>query len=313
MNSMVGRWTSTGGKFIHHPEVVKLVMNEKKALPISLQVAPTSRCNLNCVFCSNTNREVHEDIDFDEMLSVIYGLESLGLKTIEWTGGGDPLMYSSIRDIVDFCHDVGLKQGLITNGLLLWEYNLEWLNKFDWIRVSMNSLDYVNKFSIPNISGILGFSYVMNEKTTTTTLYQLKKYTDRHNPEYVRIVPNCQSTFAEQERNNKLLSERVSKWGRPFFYQAKKFETPKNCWWCYFKPFLLHDGYVYPCSSVVLNDQADQQFHDKYRWVKATLLKRKYDYEMVPFETGQCNKCVFQPQNDLIESLVNPNGMEMFV
>ncbi|KKL92266.1 hypothetical protein LCGC14_1886370, partial [marine sediment metagenome] len=77
----LSQFTSTGMKIINHPEVIELIKLEGKASPVSLQVAPTSRCNLKCVFCSNVNRDKHEDLDFDELISIIYQLEYLGLKT----------------------------------------------------------------------------------------------------------------------------------------------------------------------------------------------------------------------------------------
>ena len=58
---MIRTFTSTGTKLIHHPDVVKKLQVDRIASPISLQVAPTSRCNLKCVFCSNANRSKHED------------------------------------------------------------------------------------------------------------------------------------------------------------------------------------------------------------------------------------------------------------
>ena len=309
----LSQFTSTGMKIINHPEVIELIKLEGKASPVSLQVAPTSRCNLKCVFCSNVNRDKHEDLDFDELISIIYQLEYLGLKTVEWTGGGDPLMYKSIYDAIDFCHEVGLKQGLITNGLLLSEFSASRLDKLAWIRVSMNCLDYVDGITIPEISGTLGFSYVMNEKTTGLVMESLHCYVKKYEPEYVRIVPNCQATFAEQERNNEVLSATVENWRGPYFYQEKQFEAPKNCWWCYFKPFLLHDGYVYPCSSVVLNDLSERQFHNRYRWTLGDNLYRIYKEKMEPYPTSSCNKCVFKPQNDIIESILNPPIHEDFI
>jgi MoaA/NifB/PqqE/SkfB family radical SAM enzyme len=84
---VINTYTSTGSKLIYHPVVVNKLRWEGKATPISLQVGPTSRCNLNCVFCSNANRETHEDLEIGQLKRVIKELRFIGLKTVEWTGG----------------------------------------------------------------------------------------------------------------------------------------------------------------------------------------------------------------------------------
>jgi MoaA/NifB/PqqE/SkfB family radical SAM enzyme len=86
-------YTSTGGKLLFHPNVVKKIIEKEKATPVSLSIAPTSKCQLNCVFCSNANREKNEELDPSDLTVFIKKLHKLGLKTIEWTGGGDPLLY----------------------------------------------------------------------------------------------------------------------------------------------------------------------------------------------------------------------------
>lgn len=306
-------FTSTGGKLLHHTNVVQKLSESRMAMPVSLQVAPTSRCQLKCVFCSNVNRDKHEDLDPDLLMSFIFRMEWFGLKTVEWTGGGDPLMYKHLESMIHYCADMGLQQGLITNGKLLAKRSSDILNKLHWIRVSMNTLDYQESLSLPVIKGTLGFSYVMNEKTNQSILYALSQHVRRYRPAYVRIVPNCQLTHYEQEMNNKTYGSMVASWGDPYFYQPKTFNTPKHCYWGYFKPFLLHDGWVYPCSSVVLNDEAERSFHAKYRWEKAEVFEVVYKNKIAPFRTDQCDSCVFSAQNDQIESILNPTGHENFV
>jgi len=160
----------------------------------------------------------------------------------------------------------------------------------------------------------LGFSYVWNKKTDPENVHgQLDAFVDKYNPAYVRIVPDCQATYEEQVENNRVLGEWIGRWGSPYFYQAKHFEKPERCWWCYLKPFILHDGYVYPCSSVVLNSTSGYTFHKKFRWCHMDSLHKVYNKEAVAFQVEHCDHCVFKGQNDLIEELVYPNGMENFI
>jgi MoaA/NifB/PqqE/SkfB family radical SAM enzyme len=305
-------YTSTGRKLMHHPEVIAHLKHHY-ARPISIQIAPTSKCNLNCVFCSNVNRSKHESLDADLLIDVLDRMVDYEeFKTIEWTGGGDPTQWEPIALMIQWASGFDLEQGFITNGVDLKKID-QVLAYLKWIRISMNCLDYVDGIEIPKFNGTLGFSYVMNAKTTKETLGRLDDHVKRYRPKYVRIVPNCQASDEEQANNNTVYSEMVRTWGPPYFYQAKTFHKPDKCWWCYLKPFILHDGWVYPCSSVVLNEDAERQFHDKYRWVKLEDLPSVYGKPMVSFPTGNCNHCVFYDQNAMVDEIMHPNGMENFI
>jgi hypothetical protein len=177
----------------------------------------------------------------------------------------------------------------------------------------MNCLDYAEEVTVPQFSGTLGFSYVWNEKTTNQVLSNLKEHVWKYNPEYVRIVPNCQATHEEQEENNRTLSKTVGKMGDPYFYQAKSFSRPDRCLWCYWKPFLLHDGWIYPCSSVVLNSTSDRSFHEKFRWVRMDKLVEYYQEKVKAFDSQHCDHCVFRVQNDLCEAIIKPGEMCNFI
>jgi hypothetical protein len=309
-----GVFTSTGEKLLHHPAIVSRLQHNYGA-PVSIQIAPTSRCQLNCIFCSNTNRSKHEDLSFKKVSKFLYDMFYLGAKTVEWTGGGDPSMYGEINASVALAHELKMQQGLITNGLGFANFERQRLKTFDWIRISMNCLDYVDSINIPSlaIKTTLGFSYVLNDKTSEKILTKLRAYVKKYSPKYVRIVPNCQVTKEEQEENNAYYSKLVASWGGPYFYQAKAFEKPELCYWGHLKPFILHDEYVYRCSSVVLNSNAERSFHETYRWCHMSELVAIYKKKMIPYVPEGCDKCVFTQQNNLVHEILNPNSMTNFL
>ncbi len=309
-------FTSTGLKLLSQTNFLDNVFSCQYVSPLSLQVAPSSNCNLGCSFCSNRNRSNGEELDKKVLKVFLKRMWVKGAKTVEWTGGGEPTLFSHLNEIMEDCFNIGYQQGLITNGTRLKHIKTENLDRLTWIRISMNVLDERDEIEIPKFpkSLTLGFSYVINNRTTEEILNRLKQYVKKYNPAYVRIVPNCQATPEEQEENNKQLAEIVETWGEPFFYQDKHFNTAADhCWWCYVKPFILHDGYVYPCSSVVLNSDSDERFNEKFRWCHITELPDKYLGHKTDSLKVKCDRCVFGEQNKLLDSLLNPTGMEDFV
>jgi len=119
-------------------------------------------------------------------------------------------------------------------------------------------------------------------------------------------------SIKELKEINEHNSKVVRTWGFPYFYQAKTFTHPKRCWWGYFKPFLLHDGFIYPCSSVVLNDSADRSFHEKFRWMKMNDFAESCKHPTIPFDCKDCTNCVFGEQNGLLEGVLRTE-MEDFI
>lgn len=311
----VSTFTSTGEKLLWHWDKVRHFIDGLPS-PISLQVAPTSRCNLKCSFCSNVNRKNHESLDTATLKEVINDLRAMGLRSIEWTGGGDPTLYEHINEMIQFCDVLGLDQGLITNGVELQKrITPESLLSLTWIRISMNCLNYVTDIDIPDFGGTIGFSYVLsgNENPASAIFRRIKEYALLYNAKYVRLVPNCQATTEEQNTNNERYPALAEELGEPFFYQKKEFNTPEKCYWCYIKPFILHDGYVYPCSSVVLNSDSDRHFNSKYRWCEMEKLPIQYLHGAEAFPTENCDHCVFYGQNKLLMTLRNRTGHENFV
>jgi len=302
----VNTFTSTGIKFLRQALFDSDIIFFPK--PLSLQVALTERCNLRCSFCSVVNRKRKYEWDINELISATTKFKKLGIKTVEITGGGEPTVYPDFEWYVEFCHDLGLEVGLITNGLLLHKISSDVLNRLRWLRISMNCLDYVNNIEIPKIRGTLGFSYVFGPDSSFKNLLLVKSLAIEHKAAYVRVVPNCLSTEEELKEQHKKLSDFVEQLGHPVFYQQKEYGKSKICRWCLYKPFLYCDELVYPCSSIAINPDADKAFESSYaicHWKDVEEKMYKADPDTL-IDTSKCNRCVFQEQNDLIQSLVEP-------
>ena len=309
-------YTSTGSKFINHPDAIREIQVNKRGTPISLQIAPTSICNLNCEFCSNSKREKHESLDISRIENFLKHFTGMA-KTVEFTGGGDPTMYENLNEAISVAYTYGYLQGLITNGLNFSGVSKESLSRLSWCRISLNGLDYGKTPQNPKklgFNGTLGFSYVWNDKSYIETIHEVKDICESYGGSYIRIVPDCISTVEDQEKNNRYLQGFVDKFGPPFFFQPKTFKKPDKCYWGVFKPFILHDGFVYPCSSVVLNDEAGRTFHNKYRICKMEdFYEEVVDQPMCGFDTENCTHCVFYPQNEMIADLLDMPEMGNFI
>lgn len=302
-------YTSTTAKLLHNLDRLAEI---KRGLfrPISLQFAPTDKCNLDCDFCSVKNRE-GDEIEIEAAKKAIYDFGCLGAKTIEFTGGGEPTLYKGINELILHSYNLMYKIGLITNGIKLSRIMDENLDRLEWLRISLNSLDYVKDIDVPKIKGTLGFSYVINDRTTEKTLEKIRWYKEKYEATYVRIVPNCLSVETIKESREKAQS--LLRQPGKFFFQSKKYEVPKRCWIGYLKPFIAPDGYVYACSA---NPLIGRKFDTRFRIGHISDVRKIYDCNVfVPFDTSICQegKCFFKEHNDLIEDLICEIEHEDFI
>ncbi len=304
-------FTSTGWKILRQPDLIKS-FQEGRPAPQSLQVALTEKCNLKCSFCSVKNREGGFEFDLNHLMSATAKFIELGTRTVEITGGGEPLCYPHLNRYLSYLLGTGVKVGLITNGINInTKISRFLIENISWIRISANAYDYTGSLEMPEFPGTLGFSYVWDDKfSSVRTLAHLKELS----PKYIRLVPDCIGTEEEQREKNQYLS-RLAKWlGPPVFFQWKEFKAPAHCYWGYLKPFLYPDGYVYPCSSIVLNPDAGRKFHEAYRlshWSAIESIWRSPVRSLT--DTTKCTHCVFTSQNEMLEYCLSPQGHEDFI
>ena len=107
--------------------------------PISVELSLTNRCNLDCLWCSDSDlrKRLPGDLDFSVFKTLIRDLQQGGTSGIVLEGGGEPLLYDNFNEAVEHTDALGLGCGLITNGTK--EIKSEILKKLDWIRVSLDA------------------------------------------------------------------------------------------------------------------------------------------------------------------------------
>lgn len=112
--------------------------------PLIFEIDPSNKCNQDCPWCSfsKLRSESKEMMCRERMIELVYELKDLGVKAINWTGGGEPLMNQALPDVIFHAHNAGLDQGIFTNGLLMNPKCGEFIaQRLSWIRVSVDGYD----------------------------------------------------------------------------------------------------------------------------------------------------------------------------
>jgi len=274
--------------------------------PITLNFSPTNKCNLNCSFCSVKNRDKTQEMPLDQAIENLDFFAARGIKTLKFTGGGEPTIWRYFNQMVFYCKEkypeIGL--GLITNGVSLCsldDLNCSLWGCFDWIRISLNALDVNVPLQLPIIPQhvVISYSYVYNKGTTDDVVNRLIEFIER-NKRYT-VLKIQMDVFDDTLEFSPYFKQMLEQYKPDYFINKKETPyIPKRCFMGWIKPCLEPDGYIYRCSNCAL---VEQKYDDRYRI--GSLYPFEDEIPLQPdvekFDTSICHYCFFSQQNDFID------------
>jgi MoaA/NifB/PqqE/SkfB family radical SAM enzyme len=139
-------------KIIHHSEKIEALRRGENIYPIQVEIHPALVCNHRCKWCITDSVKIRDyerydykrskKIEFETLRALVIEFARLGVKTLTFSGGGEPLLYDGIEEILRTARSHSLEYGLITNlGLKLNDELLSSIKKATWIRVSLDAAD----------------------------------------------------------------------------------------------------------------------------------------------------------------------------
>lgn len=135
-----------------HLDKIAALRRGENIVPPHLQLIISDLCNQNCSFCSYRmdggfsteqfadifgNRNPRRFIPTGKAIDLLLDYKNLGGQAVEFTGGGEPLVHPDATTIMAFAQDLGLKTGLVTNGVLLDDDEV--FRDLDWLRISLDA------------------------------------------------------------------------------------------------------------------------------------------------------------------------------
>ncbi|MFC1855346.1 radical SAM/SPASM domain-containing protein [Thermodesulfobacteriota bacterium] len=89
---------------------------------LTLDLETSHACNLKCIYCyASSGKKLKNELTLKEIKGIIDQAKDCGAKIINIIGGGEPLLYDGILDIVKHIRKLGLQQAIFTNGTLFTE------------------------------------------------------------------------------------------------------------------------------------------------------------------------------------------------
>ncbi len=237
-------------KLATHPQYADYLAG-KPIVPVNVEISPSGVCNASCDFCFYANtgelgshRKVF--LDYGTLHQLISDCQNLGVRSISWTGGGDPSLYPSIGPAVSCASRFGLRQGMFTNALAKPKYQPE---RLDWIRVTRTDKPYnVEALHILRRCETLGFAYNYAGPHDLQDLFHTLFLAEEVKADYVQLRPALKFhgetvDIQPPNINHPLLVTTGYK-----FEDARVKHGYKTCEGYHFVPFVWEDGNVDVCA-----------------------------------------------------------------
>lgn len=116
-----------------------------KAPPVTIELVPTEKCNLNCLSCwrrgwdkEKLEERYRQEMDNQRLLKLVDEAAELGVKEIAFVGGGEPLMRKVTVELFKKIKKYGMIGDLVTNGTLFTKETIELLVKMGWDRIKFS-------------------------------------------------------------------------------------------------------------------------------------------------------------------------------
>jgi len=128
-------------KILSYPVVLEAAQQDKKLDPINIEINPTNTCNQSCSWCTyGYLHDRKEQLPTENIIKLLDDAKELGVKSVTWTGGGEPTVYKNLLTVVQHARDLGFSQGINSNGTNMPEALRKVIcESFDYIRFSVDA------------------------------------------------------------------------------------------------------------------------------------------------------------------------------
>lgn len=311
--------TSNEVKLYKHLDRLQLIQKGYNA-PIQLHISTTNKCNQNCMHCCFSERDKKLELPLQDAIDGIYSFYGLGIKSIEFTGGGEPTLYTHINELMDYIKSINLPLGMNTNALSIdrvkdWKY-------FKWVRVAFNAFDYCgldkfkeNVFELKRVINKITACYIVPQQINAKNLHKVIDFANECKI-YTRIAPDCIQSKDKITHTIDHIKEILNLRNDNIYVFCSDFNVylyeNKACMIHMIKPFLYTDGYVYCCPSSELAIENNRTMQSKYRVCHVDEIEEYYNNEFDIFD-HKCSYCKYSLQNNIIKSLLIETENNEFV
>ena len=179
-------------KVVYHLDTVLDYFKNKIVDPINIEIDPSNACNHSCPFCISGHLHLskfkgtelfnRQMMNKDILMNLVKDLSKSKVKSVSWTGGGEPTMNPHLKDAIRHLKENSkIDMGMFSNGSMLSKFDLfeTLVDSLIWIRISIDAgkaksydeLRVTNKYNnfkivLENIKKLIRVKKERNSKIT---------------------------------------------------------------------------------------------------------------------------------------------------
>lgn len=137
-------------KFLQFPDRLEAIRDRRVVAPVHVRIKPMNHCNHDCWYCAYrvSNLQLGEDIDLkdtipeDKMFEIVDNILDMGVEAVTFSGGGEPLIYKPLPEVIRRLAEGGVRVASLTNGSNLKGHVADaFAEHATWVRISIDSWD----------------------------------------------------------------------------------------------------------------------------------------------------------------------------
>ena len=357
-------------KVAHHMDKIQQFKEGQQPVPLQVQLIIADLCNHNCSFCAyrmegyTSNKNFGEKdavtgminnnpnrmIAYEKCIEILDDCAEMGVKALQFTGGGEPTVHPQHKEIFQYTLDKGMDLALVTNGTVMRRGVPEILAKGKWVRFSLDAgcaktyaeirevpesffqrtLDNIvsvveARGAYPNSDLIIGIGFVVT-KENWREIYDAIEIYSKLGVDNARIS----AVFTPEE-----FDYHKDHWeeAKELTRRAKEdFETPSFkvfdlfgdrisdlqqhkpdydfCSYMHLNTYIGGDLKVYTCCNNAYNDIGDMGSIKDQRFFDYWFSESKKKKYEI-FKASSCERCMFNNKNHFINYMIENNPVHV--
>jgi len=206
-------------------------------------VYPSYVCNHNCPGCSyaELNRKGNVFLESQNFAKLLKSLHSLEVKSIEFSGGGEPTLHPQFSELVLRTASEGFELGLSTNGSMLSGRIADVVvDHFTYIRVSVDASEMKVYNQIHSPPEIYGFQTILNN---------LEEVISKRNQKNSKLRVGAKALVCQANMN--------------YLEEIVNLARDIGCDYVQFKPMRNAEGSLFP-EQVTIVENLIESLQEKY-------------------------------------------------
>lgn len=128
-----------GHKILCFLREVDNLVEDKYQMPVSFEIDASNVCQNDCDFCMFAFhiKKNRTHLPMETYTKAVWDFHRTGVRSITFTGGGEPLMNPNIVSMIQMAAHLDIKVGLVSNGIAL-DRVLHIADHLEYVRVSLD-------------------------------------------------------------------------------------------------------------------------------------------------------------------------------